>query len=215
MHDISHSLLDRKMNWCHVLKTWSFDLTPLTRSEEENWDISGEAAAFYLGNSDSGGGTDGPMAACTLSRRYYLMQLLLHILSWWGAKQHHFPPRVSQRSVTDWAKSWDYKITAKRDVGRGLVLVTRLTTSGLSTQVSPSEVHGDKSHGKLDSQTQMRGYWLTMVAVPSPNVSLNTVVYTWHMIHHWQSKCHCWASCYWDHCKAASACVGTSFLLQK
>lgn len=158
------------------------------------------------------------MAACTLSRRYYLMQLLLHILSWWGAKQHCFspvPPLVCQRSVTDWAKSWDYKIRVKRDVSRAVFSSHSRQTSGLSTQVSHSEVHGDKSHGKLDSQTQMRRYWLTMVAVPSPNVSLSTVVYTWRMIHHWQCKCHCWASCYRDPCKVASLCVGTSLLLKE
>lgn len=35
------------------------------------------------------------------------------------------------------------------------VLITQLTTSGLSMQVSPSDVHGDKSHAKLDSHTDV------------------------------------------------------------
>lgn len=41
------------------------------------------------GNGDSEGRTDGPMAACTLSGRSYLMQPQLHISSWWVAKRRH------------------------------------------------------------------------------------------------------------------------------
>lgn len=96
------------------------------------------------------------MAACILSRRYYLMQLLLHILSWWGAKQHHFSP-ISPPSLRGvWLTERKAEIIRSPwNVSRAAFLSCSWQTSGLSAQVSPSEVHGDKSHGKLDSQTQI------------------------------------------------------------
>lgn len=62
----------------------------------------------------------------------------------------------TQRTVSDWVKSWDYKIPVNRDVSRDARSFPRLTTSGLSAQVGVSEVHSDKSHGKLDSQTLVK-----------------------------------------------------------
>lgn len=94
------------------------------------------------------------MAACTLSRRYYLMQLQLHILSWWGAKQHHFSPApspLSQSSVTDWVKSWYYKIPSETWRQQSSNLVTHLT----NLWAQPLRGSRDKSHGELDTETQI------------------------------------------------------------
>lgn len=73
-------------------------------------------------------GADGATAACTLSRRYYRMQLLLHIPSWWGAKRHHSSTPPSPALIT---QEWDIIKS-----GRAGWLARRLTYRCHSTGAS-------------------------------------------------------------------------------
>lgn len=69
------------------------------------------------------------------------MQLLLHILSWWGAKHPSSPlPFFSRLSNSEGCdrlsvKSRDYKILAYRDVSSD-VYSTQLTSTGFSTRLA-------------------------------------------------------------------------------
>lgn len=94
------------------------------------------------------------MAACTLSRRYYLMQLLLHIPSWWGAKQHHFSPAPLTSPPAQSRRVW---LTERRaEIIPSLLDVTSVERRYRHTADNLWVVRGDKSHGKLDSDADVK-----------------------------------------------------------